>query len=577
MPGARIGRLPQNKFRFRSGHLIDSHESAREGCDMPAISPDRRAIDWISGSYRRMRAMLAALALTGSCLAGVGGAQTAAPPAASVSDGDLPIYMIHRVVILNVPIPQSDNTHVQKRVAVERAKLEQRRHKPRKRLFASEPAGKPTRKRPPILPPSAAKKPREAKEADVVPPEQRLAIAQPLLIDALTDRLLDRLKIATVPDSEVRAALSELHLSPQAAGTQEGALKLCSRLAAQAVLTPRITGIYLNDGITRDCVLRVTIRMPGMAVTLGPYADSVVKSPPAPVASQVSLPSELMISGSAQVDRVLFGSQYVQSQAATIRLAAQQAAALVVHTLSTGETAPFMSPDDRLGVVPAPAPTQADRLVFTEQGRRVMPAAVHPLPADASPRFKPQLLPLLPRQILTADQIRASLSTPGHSSQFGSARAHNEVATHLLERLLWINADTPNVPQVKALAERLGVNYILMVHVTDIELEEGPPPAEAAAVDSAVDTTNLKSIIQNPKSRDREREAKAEAVGALIRASDGMILWRAHAAATMSALMPGNAEPATWPTEQHIAGDAVRFALVDLERQLAHYRDSFEH
>jgi hypothetical protein len=563
MPGKRIVRLPTKIARFRCLRPVNSTG--------PSILRPNAVC-------ARLPSLVAAIILLAVCRSGRGalpGVPQAQPPA-TAADTDLPIYLVRRIVILNVPPPQSNNVRVQRRIAIEHVKLEQRRQHKRKSLFTLPPTGKATHRRPLPLPPSAVRKPKVTQDPDVVSPEQRPAIAQALLTDALTDRLLDRLKVATVPDAEVRAALSELHLNPQTAASREGAMQLCSRLQAQAVLAPRITAVAIRDGVTRDCVIRATIRIPGVQLTEPLHHDIARKAIPVDTVSQETLPAQLVVAGYTQVNRVLFGSQYVQSQSDAIRLAAQQAAVLAVHTLITGQIAPFMHTGVRLAIASVPSPTQADRLVFTAQGRRVVPNAVQDLMPDVSNRFHPLLLPLLPNQIVTPKQIRARFNVSASVPTYGEKRRQNSVVGHQIGNSLWTNDDTPDIKQAQALAKALGVDYILTAHITDIELEEGPPPSEAPAIVTA-DTQMLGTGKQKSSLPVREREAKAEAVGALIRISDGTVLWRAHAAATMSATLASHTGLANWPTEQHIAADAVRFALVDLERQLLRYRATFEH
>jgi hypothetical protein len=490
---------------------------------------------------------------------------------------DLPIYLIRRVILLNLPGPQSDNLRVQERIKTERVRNEQRRQRRRKRLFAPGPAVKPPRKLP--LPPAVftQKRPQKPKEPDAVPMNQRVAIAQALLADALSDRLQDLLKITTVPDAEVQSALRELHLSLEDATHSDGAQRLCTRLQAQAVLAPQITGVDMRDGVTRDSVIHVVIHIPGTQIMLAPAQAHAVKPPAAYVVPHEVLPTQLMVAGAAQVPRVMFGSQYTQSQTTAIRLAAQQVAALTVHALFTGRSAPFMQPGERLAIAPVMAPTVADKLLFTPQGRRLIPNRVRDLPPDYSALFLPSLLPLLPEDVLTPNQIlaRTNLAPDEHNNTVNLQE--REQAIDVLGRSLWVNDDTPNIGQAQNLAKRLGVNYILMAHVTDIEIEEGPPLSEAPAIAPISNASHSRNRGRNAKSpRDREREAKVEVVGALLRAADGDVLWHAHASATMSVMLPGGEDPKSWPTDRRIAADAARFALSDLERQLAQYRASYE-
>jgi hypothetical protein len=483
---------------------------------------------------------------------------------------DTPIYLIRRVVLLNLPNPQSNSALVQRRLKVRLAQLEQRRHKRRKRLFPTEPPGKATRKRP--LPPRIddPQKARRPADPDVLTPDQQTALAQGLLSDALTARLKDRLNILTIPDAEVKAALASLHLSAQEAAEPAGALRLCGKLDAQAVLVPQILKVGVRDSVTRDGVIHVLLHIPG-AEALGSPVQGTVELPPENAFPEGQLPSEIEVAGSARVNRVIFSTNYTQSLTDTLGLAAQQAAGLIVQTLTTGRSAPFMHAKDRLAIVPVSAPTVADKLLFTPQGRQLVRGAARDLPSDVSPRFTPDLLPLLPDSVLMPDQVRAQLVTSFVGDRVGTARTARLDAAQA-HRLIhgesyWTGADTPDVKACRTLAKRLNVDYVLLAHITDIELEGGPPPSAAPAITPAV--------AAGSPAVDQQSEARAVAVGTLVRVSDGAVLWRAHSSATMSAPLSHPTAPLIRATDRTLAGDAVRFALVDLSRQLDRYRASF--
>jgi hypothetical protein len=89
-------------------------------------------------------------------------------------------------------------------------------------------------------------------------------------------------------------------------------------------------------------------------------------------------------------------------------------------------------------------------------------------------------------------------------------------------------------------------------------------PAAAAAPPSTVDPATDAPMMET---------ATAEAIGALVRVSDGAILWNERTTATMTAGKPG---PQPESVRRRVAVDAVRFSLVQLERRFRQYRLRFE-
>ena len=61
----------------------------------------------------------------------------------------------------------------------------------------------------------------------------------------------------------------------------------------------------------------------------------------------------------------------------------------------------------------------------------------------------------------------------------------------------------------------------------------------------------------------------------LVRIGDGVALWSDRAAATMT-VRPEDSLTASL-SDQQVAEDAVRFALLELQRRFRRYRASFEH
>jgi hypothetical protein len=273
------------------------------------------------------------------------------------------------------------------------------------------------------------------------------------------------------------------------------------------------------------------------------------------------------VAGAASTGRVWFHHIYVKTKPELVDEAARQAAALAAHTLTTGEIGPLMRFGERVAILPVSAPTVADKLVFTAQGRKVLPAAVHDLPADVSEKFAPDLLPLFPDSILRPAGAMLRQIPPATA--------------------LWTGEDTPNTNALRVLGRQLRVDYLLLARVTSLELSVGPPDPtrgtqaipnqkpevapEETKQNRAANVLLLEGTAQQPV---WEREARAEAVGALVRVEDGVVVWQHRATATMTARSPvGGAEGAA---DKQVMADAVRFALVELQRLFWDYRARFE-
>ena len=103
-----------------------------------------------------------------------------------------------------------------------------------------------------------------------------------------------------------------------------------------------------------------------------------------------------------------------------------------------------------------------------------------------------------------------------------------------------------------------------MARVSDLELAVTTVPTSAASTPP-----------KDPRpDADAQESATAEAIGALVRVSDGAVLWNARTTATMSGGVRANETPAA--SRSRIALDAVRFSLVQLDRRFRQYRHRFE-
>lgn len=404
---------------------------------------------------------------------------------------------------------------------------------------------------------------------DVVPPEQRVTLAQALLADSLMERLSDRLGLVVVSENETNQALQALHWTPKQAMQPDNARRLCARLNCQAILMPRVTACTIHEGATRDAAVFADIRIVTSAALenkqtkstnpekTGAVENNAVKRiqvparntwQSAPSTDSVPImthwPAQIEAAGTALADRVLFHKQYQKPQGDLIRDAAQQTVNLLLHALRMGEQAPFMRANDRIAVTPVLMPGGADKLIFTATGRRVAPSPLTDIHAEISALFLPDLQPIAPDRIITEDNVRSAL-----------------VGRGMKEASLWAGEDQPALARVQTLGHSLHVEYVLLTRITDVELSESEPNRERTA-------------NANTSANEHERSARVEATAALVRVEDGALLWHDRAIATMMASPPtGASKP---QTNQTLTRDATHFALVELQRRLRQYRSTFE-
>lgn len=440
-----------------------------------------------------------------------------------------PPTALRRVVLLPPPV---QDAALQKWVTAERAAIAQdvRKGGLLGFFFGRKSAPKPAQTDP-KTPKSRSGKPLPLPEAT---PGQLHALCESLLYDDLAATLRTKRHLDLPTETEVRAALMTLHLTPAALQSNGAAQRLGRALDCDAVLLPELTHLERNEGATRSMTLRGTMRL----VRLDSAERSNQSAPgrrrkrerTAP-----ALPVAFPFFGTAVTGHVLFKESYRRTPVQLVADAAQQAAAVAAHTFWTGEIAPFARATERVALLPVPSPTDADALLFTPQGRRVATAAVRDLPADLAAQFQPDIAPLSGKEIVPVEQSRAALRQEG-----------------ITVAALW-RQDQPEAARVQALGARLEVSYVLMAHITAVELQTGTADAgETFAT----------------------REARAEAVGALVRVADGVVLWQEHATATMTLHPKGDDK--THSIDRQAVQEAEHYALTELQRRFRAYRARFE-
>ena len=363
-------------------------------------------------------------------------------------------------------------------------------------------------------------------------PEQLRALCETLLYEDLTTHLRTKRHLILPTETEVRTALTTLHLTPGSLQEPQAARRLGQELECDAVLIPELTHLERFEGAKRTVTLRGAIR----CVLLDPADRPGAGSPGRrKQRDQPALPPVFPFMGTAAAGPTVFQAGYSRTAVELATEAAEQAAAIASHTFWTGEVTPFALAEERVALLPLPAPSTADALLFTTSGRRVAPAAVRELPTDLAAQFRPEISPLSGKEVVPVEQARAQLQQEG-----------------ITVSALW-RQDQPEVARVQALGEQLHVTYILMAQITSIELQTGTPDAAEAFA---------------------TRESRAEAVGALIRVSDGAILWQDHASATMTLHPTGDKKSLS--IDKQAVEQAEHFALTALQGRFRAYRNHFE-
>lgn len=461
--------------------------------------------------------------------------------------------VVPRVAILSIPEPQADNARVKRIIAVERATVARRRRGRRRGRPAAEQPSTGSR-------PAGGSAPTKSASLDAgVTPEQLRAVAGTLFVDATSDRIQDALGAVIVPNTEVGAAMSALHLSMAEAAAPAGAAALCRSLRVDALVVCRLTRVDVRQAVSRDVSVWFKVAAPFANVSYAPSRGGRGGESRAVFAP----PTSFSVAGAASCGRAFLRPTYNKSVLVLVREATQRAAAEAARTLRTGKVAPLARDGDRIAIAPVLSPATADALLFRASGRRTLAAAVNDLPRDVSDRFTPDLLPLAPAAIIDARAVRQLLLRTGAEPE-----------------TLWREHERPDTARVCAVGRRLRVDYVLMARVTDIEIEEGP--LEIVPSITSIDPTEVRTgagpdaAPMVATNEETECGARAEVTGALVRVADGVVLWDSRTTATMTARPPRRGAAFTRDSERRVAVDAVRFALLHLQRELASYRAGFD-
>ena len=482
--------------------------------------------------------------------------------------------LIARVILLAPASPLLSDTTVQQILEYERAEREKAHRKPGSftlrlpGIGGKSPSPGPAKTKPsPPAPPKGGITP----PGENISTAQLRAITDTLLAEAFTARLR-RLKIVVVPESEVQSALSTLKMSAAEAARPEGAEKLRAQLNGDAVITLSSVRVRVEEQQTRTLALWATVRIPALR-TAQHIFPPLPASPEIPIASEPLAPQAgFAISGAATTAHAFLKPSFARTPASLASSATEEAAAIALHALRAGSVPAFPQEDAQVALLPVPSPTQADALLFAPEGRTLLAGAVRNLPANASERFHPEMLPLFPEAIRDTTVTEKAMR-----------------GLHFNFDMLWAKGQLPNRERIRALGRQLGVGYILMARITDIEVDTGAlsqrvstAPAEAFPPTPEITPPgqNGRPAPAPPKSLRLaptpvppwERQGRAEAIGMLVRVRDGVILWQGSAAATMNSRQVLTDKAQIQAANHQIAEDAARFALLQLQRQFRAYR-----
>ena len=478
---------------------------------------------------RKTRALLT---LTLLAWAQIGLAQTVSRETA---DAMAPLPRQSRLVLLPLPEPIHDARVLEALAQMRIGKRNRVAPKPPRRnnRFDKLQKGEPKKKDAPEKKGKANKKDKTKTKPPPSPPLpnafQLQTIARVLFREALAERLQTALKIAIVSDAETQAALQNLPTG--AALTPETAGQLALKCRADAVLTVADEMLALPSGEAKRTVLRVRLRV------FGPRPSPEIQAASA-------LPERDFFTASAAERPVTpFGKRPSRIGGQGTGRAARQAALRAAHTLRTGEILPLCLPDIKFALAPVPAPASVDELLFASEGRSVQTAAVRGLSSEVSGLFAPDLAPLPETRIIRAYKMRNTLARQG-----------------LPITALWTREDDPQIERARKAARELGAAYVLMATVSELDVDAGLETGTETSAKTAVWLA----------------EGRAEAVGVLLRVSDGAILWRDRSAVSLPSRADRSHSFSTLRQEQSVARDAAKFALLDLQRRFHKYVAHFE-
>ena len=361
--------------------------------------------------------------------------------------------------------------------------------------------------------------------------------------------------IQVVPDDSVIESIHKLGMTRSSAETSEGAKRLCAAAHADAVVGISQPSVTIQEHVTRDVLLRDEIHLAALRDAAGGFLPTPGHKAAASRRTSKSRPKDGFTFTAAAVEqsyRALLRTGYTTDCITLAASCAKSIAATALHTLATGDIAPLMAEGDRIAIAPIPAPATADFLRYKPDGRSVQQGAVNNLPQDVSVSLRLNNLTVLSTGIVEPQTVEKQM-------KFLKIDVNQ----------LWARAKAPATETLVRLGRQLGVAYVLVASISDVE---GASATDGVA--NAVSTDASAALGRSPTS-DWQRKTHAEAVGALLRVSDGAIIWQDRGEATIQSRQIVQ-EKDRAAEEKALVLQAEKFAIIDLKRHLSDYFTQFQ-
>lgn len=369
---------------------------------------------------------------------------------------------------------------------------------------------------------------------DQEPTHEQLQEAVSILFnDSIAKRLHDRLNITIVPTGEIEEMLRKNHFAITDIAKPEVVSQIGSQLNCDIAIIPKLDKFVYSERADRELIIWSRIQVIDLRIKANIETTQAKEN--GNKKGKLLLSNTIEAAGSSRCGRAAFQNRYVKTWIRLGAEAVEHAASQSVHTLQTGDSDPFENRKIRIGILPVYSPTECDMLLFTKSNRKVIASGIHDLPSDISDRFMPDVFPILSENI-----------------QGTSASLAIMKEMKLNPKQLWISDEHPDMTNIKKIADRMRVDFILLARISDLEVQTG----QAGSVAS-----------------EQEIEARAEAIADLISVKDVKVIWKDRATATM---MHKSKSGIGSQLDHKTITDAERFALLQLQRRFQTYRMHFE-
>ncbi len=242
--------------------------------------------------------------------------------------------------------------------------------------------------------------------------------------------------------------------------------------------------------------------------------------------------------GQARTGMTLFQRGFQKTDLQLLAAAADGIAKEIVHFLMTGEEALFARTSS-VAILPAAVPSEDEKTIDGSSEPQPVP-----LPALVRQRdvlFQPELTPVTEQ--IDPDHVAAAM-----------------LLMDVQPRDLWRVGGKLDNELVKELGRSLDVDYVFASRVVDLDLTE--------------DTVTVTDADQ-PR-HGVLKHATAQVEGALMRTSDGAVIWSDRREAVTAARTEYVRHQARIPTDEQCCLDATRVAYAYLRLSLEEYKRKFE-